>query len=313
MKPYKIFIDGSYGTTGLRIEQRLSQRKDIELLKIDAAFRKDENERKRLLNSADISFLCLPDAAAVQAVSMIENGSVKVIDASTAHRTNDSWTYGFPELSTAHRSAIKVSKRVCVPGCHASGFASVVYPLVEAGIIPKDYPLCATSVTGYSGGGNGMISSYTAEDRPSGYDSPRQYALSQNHKHQPEMKKINGLVFTPVINPIVSDFYAGMVVSVPLYTRLLPKSTGVEQIKEIYNKKYYDSKIVRVVDRDPDDGFLDASALAGKDFMEIYVFGNEERILIASRFDNLGKGASGAAVQCMNLMLGIDEKEGLVL
>lgn len=311
----KVFIDGKEGTTGLQIFERLPKRNDIEILLIDEDKRKDVNERKRLINESDITFLCLPDAAAIEAVSLVENPNTRIIDASTAHRTNPAWDYGFAELSKAHREAIANSKRVANPGCYASGFISLVYPLVQAGVIPKDYPVISHAVSGYSGGGKKMIASIEGADKTRAMCSPRQYALPQSHKHIPEMQKICGLQFEPMFNPIVDDYYAGMVVSLPLITRTLPKKYTPADIHEILSAHYAGQRFVKVMElggkETLPDGFLSANDLEGTNDMQLFVFGNEERILLCSRLDNLGKGASGAAVQNMNIMLGIDEATGL--
>ncbi|MBP1572890.1 MAG: N-acetyl-gamma-glutamyl-phosphate reductase [Oscillospiraceae bacterium] len=311
----KVFIDGKEGTTGLQIFERLPKRNDIEILLIDEDKRKDVNERKRLINESDITFLCLPDAAAIEAVSLVENPNTRIIDASTAHRTNPAWDYGFAELSKAHREAIANSKRVANPGCYASGFISLVYPLVQAGVIPKDYPVISHAVSGYSGGGKKMIASIEGADKTKAMCSPRQYALPQSHKHIPEMQKICGLQFEPMFNPIVDDYYAGMVVSLPLITRTLPKKYTPADIHEILSAHYAGQRFVKVMElggkETLPDGFLSANDLEGTNDMQLFVFGNEERILLCSRLDNLGKGASGAAVQNMNIMLGIDEATGL--
>lgn len=311
----KIFIDGKEGTTGIQIFDRFAKRDDLEIILIDEDKRKDVNERKKLINESDITFLCLPDAASVEAVSLIENDKVRIIDASTAHRTNPAWDYGFPELSKAHREAISNSKRVANPGCYASGFISLVYPLVQAGVLPKDYPVISHAVSGYSGGGKKMIANIEGNDKSKGAYSPRQYALTQNHKHIPEMQKICGLEFPPMFNPIVDDYYAGMVVSLPIIARTLPKKYTPKDIHEILSAHYDGQRFVKVMelggaDSLP-DGFLSANDLEGTNDMQIFVFGNDDRILLASRLDNLGKGASGAAVQNMNIMLGIDEGTGL--
>ncbi len=308
----KIFIDGKEGTTGLRIFDRLSARDDIELITLPEELRKDPAARKSALNGCNIAFLCLPDSAAIEAVSLIENDSVKVIDASTAHRTNTDWAYGFPELSAEHYDKILNSKRVAVPGCHASGFIALVYPLIKAGIISPDEPLFCSSVTGYSGGGKKMIAQYQANDRSELYNSPRQYALTQEHKHLKEMKSISGVSEIPVFSPIVADFYSGMAVTVPLFKRSLLNGAGAKDIEDIYSK-LYNTSVVSYSKKVDDDGFFAANALSGKDNMQIAVAGNEERIILLSRYDNLGKGASGAAVQCMNIMLGCEATKGLVI
>lgn len=313
----KIFIDGKEGTTGLKIFERFKNRDDLEILHIDEDKRKDAGERAKLINSSDITFLCLPDAAAREAVSLIDkdNNHTKIIDASTAHRTNPDWAYGFPELSSDHREKIKNSNRVAVPGCYASGFVSLVYPLVTAGLMPKNYPVTCHAVSGYSGGGKKMIAVLEGDNKPDECYSPRQYALTQCHKHLPEMQKICGLDFPPMFNPIVDDYYAGMVVSVPIHTRTLPNKPTMNDIYNVFKKHYDDQHFVRVMEMGGEktlpDGFLAANTLAGTNNMQIFVLGNDEQILLCSRLDNLGKGASGAAVQCMNIMLGIDETTGL--
>lgn len=311
----KVFIDGKEGTTGLKIFERLPSRDDIEILLIDEDKRKDTNERKRLINESDITFLCLPDAAAVEAVSLIENPNTRIIDASTAHRTNPEWDYGFPELSKLHRENIAKSKRVANPGCYATGFISLVYPLVEAGVLPEAYPLTAHAVSGYSGAGKKMISAMESDEKTFEMNSPRQYALSQCHKHLPEMQKVCGLKYKPMFNPIVDDYFSGMVVSVPIVTRALDKKYGVKDIHEILAAHYEGQNFVKVMELGGEqtlsDGFLAANTLADTNDLQIFVCGNDEHILLASRLDNLGKGASGAAVQSMNIMLGLDERTGL--
>lgn len=308
----KIYIDGQEGTTGLKILERFKNRNDIELLRIDDDKRKDNEERKRMINSSDFTFLCLPDAAAREAVVMADE-RVRIIDASTAHRTNLDWAYGFPELGKEFREKIEKSNRVAVPGCYASGFASMVYPLVKLGIMPKDYPVSVHAVSGYSGAGKKAIAVYESEERPDDYDSPRQYALTQQHKHLPEMQKICGLDYAPAFNPLVCDYFCGMVVSLPIHTRLLTKKYSADEIREALTEYYADSFFVKVMpDGEPNDGFIGANNLSGTNMMEIFVNGNDERLIICSRLDNLGKGASGAAVQCLNIMMGIDEKTGLV-
>ena len=309
---YKIFIDGKEGTTGLRIFERIGQRSDIELITLPEELRKDTAARAEALNSCDIAFLCLPDAAAIEAVSLIENPAVRVIDASTAHRTNPDWAYGFPELSAGHRAAVANAKRVSVPGCHASGFISLVAPLVAAGIIDTDALLHCHSLTGYSGGGKKMIAAYGDENRPADYEAPRQYGLGQTHKHLPEMAVRTGLDTAPVFCPIVSDFYSGMMVTVGLFADQI--NGNIEKIAEVY-KGVYSGGMVKYVEPSEfaPDGFISAASMSGSDRMEVTVTGTEERVLLMSRFDNLGKGASGAAVQCMNIMLGLDETTGLTL
>ncbi len=302
----KIFIDGSAGTTGLRIVERLENRADIELIGIPSALRKDLKAREEAINAADIAFFCLPDAASVEAASLV-HGSTAVIDTSTAHRTAEGWAYGFAELHGL-REKIAGSKRVANPGCHASGFISLVEPLVHEGLIAPDTALTCFSVTGYSGGGKGMIADYEGEGRDPELDSPRQYGLTQEHKHLKEMVKISGLETAPVFCPIVADYYSGMAVTVPLFRKDL-KGT-VQDIIQLY-QDCYRGPIVRF---EPyTEGMIAGNSLSGKDSMEITVAGNEERILLISRFDNLGKGASGAAIQNMNILLGLDETTGLVL
>ena len=263
-----------------------------------------------MLNSCDLAFLCLPDDAAREALSLLENPSVTIIDTSTAHRTLDSWAYGFPELSDEYRMNISSSKRIAVTGCHASGFISLVYPLVEAGLLPSSAELCCHSLTGYSGGGKKMIADYESDGRDVLLDAPRQYGLTQTHKHLPEMKKVCKLEKEPLFCPIVSDFYSGMLVSVPIFASAL--NGTLDDVKSVLKEKYT-GKVVKYVDSPDEAGMLSASALSGKDSMEITVYGNAERILLVSRFDNLGKGASGAAIQCMNISLGLDETVGLDL
>ncbi|MCR5724003.1 MAG: N-acetyl-gamma-glutamyl-phosphate reductase [Treponema sp.] len=311
----KIFIDGSEGTTGLRIHERFAGRDDIELLSIASDLRKDTNERRRLINESDITFLCLPDAAAREAVTLVENENVRIIDTSTAHRTESGWAYGFPELSDNHRKAIKNGKRIAVPGCHATGFISVVYPLVAGGILPKDYPLAAFSLTGYSGGGKKMIAEYEANERHADLEAPREYALTQQHKHLKEMKAITGLSCEPLFSPIVADYYSGMVVSVPLHTGLLAKATTPEALTAYFADFYKGEKFIRVEQTTEElyGGMLAGNTLTGWDGLKIYITGNAERVVVSAQFDNLGKGASGAAVQCLNILLGCDESKGLVL
>jgi len=310
---YKIFIDGREGTTGLKIHSRLAERKDISLIVLPEESRKDPIARKEALNACDIAFLCLPDQAAKEAVSMIENPNVRVIDTSTAHRTSPEWTYGFPELSPAQENAIRTSSRVAVPGCHASGFISLIYPLIQKKAIQADTRLCCTSVTGYSGGGKKMIQQYEDAARNTLLNAPRQYGIAQEHKHLKEMKYVSGLTFFPAFSPIVADFYSGMCVTVPLFKEDLMPGFTIDSIREIYKKAYANGPIVLWRENIDEEGFLSANALSGHDSMEISVCGNQERILLVSHYDNLGKGASGAAIQCMNLMLGTDITIGLTL
>ena len=313
MKP-KVYIDGSEGTTGLRIFERLEPRGDIELLRIDPALRKDPAARSALINEADIVFLCLPDAAAREAVSLASSDTTRIIDASTAHRVAPGWAYGFPELSPAHRAAIAGGKRIANPGCHATGFISLVYPLVAAGILPADAVVPCFSLTGYSGGGKKMIAQYEAEGRASELDAPRLYGLTQAHKHLPEMQQVCGLTRAPLFTPIVADYYAGMLVSVQLDASQLCGISTLAQLHAFYADHYAGAKLVHVLPADAQaqtGGFLAANARALWDGLEILVSGNDERMVVSARFDNLGKGASGAAIQSMNLMLGCDEATGL--
>ena len=309
----KVFIDGQEGTTGLQIHQRLAARSDIELLAIDPEKRKDPEERKKLLNAADLVFLCLPDAAAREAVAMIEDGRTRVIDASTAHRTAEGWVYGFPELLAGQRARIKFAKRVADPGCHASGFLAAAAPLTELGILPKDYPVTCYSLTGYSGGGKKMIAQYEAEGKETALFSPRIYGTGLKHKHLPEMQAYSGLEHPPVFCPIVDDYYSGMATALMLHNRLLKGQPTAEDVCEILARYYEGETLVTVAPFDREGSFLAANALAGTDRLEISVSGHEGQTLIVARFDNLGKGASGAAVQNMNLMLGFRETEGLTL
>lgn len=304
-----VFIDGKEGTTGLKIFERLGGRNDLNIIALPEELRKDSAARKECINAADVVFLCLPDAAAIEAVSLCENPHVKIIDASTAHRTSPEWAYGFPELSAKHRERIAQGNRVAVPGCHASGFISLVYPLIAGGIVSADYPFVCHSVTGYSGGGKKMIAEYESAQRSPELDSPRQYGLTQKHKHLPEMQKICGLEYAPVFNPIVSDYYSGMCVTVPLHARLMRKKMGVDALKRYYAEYYASHNFIKVAQESKN--YLPANPLVGTNNMEIYIDGNDERIVLASVFDNLGKGASGAAVQCMNIMLGLDERTSL--
>ena len=285
----KVYIDGQEGTTGLKILERFKDRNDIEIMKIDEDKRKDNDERKKFICSSDFTFLCLPDAAAREAVELAKGSNVRIIDASTAHRTNPDWAYGF---------------------------ISLVYPLVKAGIMPSDYPVVAHAVSGYSGAGKKAIAVYESDEKPEEFYSPRQYALSQEHKHLPEMMKISGLDYKPVFNPLICDYFSGMVVTVPVLTRLLPKKYTLADIHKAFTEHYADANLVKVMpvmgEGVLENGFLAANTLSGKNNMEIFVCGNDDRIVLCSRLDNLGKGASGAAVQCLNIMMGIDEKTGLV-
>ena len=307
----KVYIDGQSGTTGLQIYDRIGQREDLELLRIPEELRHDPDERKKYLNSADIVFLCLPDEGAREAVSFIENPNVRVIDASTAHRTNPDWTYGYPELSKAQREAIRTSKRVANPGCHATGFISTTAPLVAMGVIPKDYPMSCYSLTGYSGGGKKMIAEYEAEGRSELLDAPGIYGLNLHHKHLPEMQTVTGLAYPPVFMPVVDDYYKGMATTIMLQNRLLPGQPSVEEICAKLADYYRNEHFVSVVPFGENDSKLYANKLAGTNRLEIVVCGHEEQTTVTALFDNLGKGASGAAVQNMNIMLGLPEETGL--
>jgi len=312
----KVFIDGSEGTTGLRIYERFEKRDDIELLKIDPELRKDPAERAKMINSSDITFLCLPDAAAKESVLLVTNENVRILDTSTAHRTEEGWTYGFPELDKEQRAKIKNSKRVAVPGCYATGFISVIHPLVKMGILPKDYPVNCFAMSGYSGAGKKAIAVYEGNEKPEDFISPREYALTQQHKHLKEMQKISGIDRTPVFTPVVDDYYSGMLVTLPFYTDMLNGIDGPEKLRDAYAKFYEGEKfiIVNPFGKEADsNGFLAANVKSGWDGLEIFVTGNEERVVVNARFDNLGKGASGAAIQCMNILLGVDEAKGLNL
>ncbi len=304
MRP-KIYIDGKEGTTGLQIYERLGMRDDLELLLIDADKRKDPEERRRFLNAADIVFLCLPDAAAREAVSLIENPHTRVIDASTAHRTAAGWAYGFAELSPAHRTAIKQAARVANPGCHATGFISAVYPLVSSGLLSKDTPLTCFSLTGYSGGGKKMIASYEAEEKSADLYAPRIYGLNLQHKHLPEMQTICGFTQPPVFCPVVDDYYKGMATTISL------PSVNAQSVWEVLVAHYAGQPLVSVAPQHTESSMLSANTFAGQDGLTLYVNGHETQTIVTALFDNLGKGASGAAVQNMNLMLGLEETTGL--
>lgn len=312
----KVFVDGQSGTTGLKIHDHLSKRDDLEVLFIDEDKRKDMDARREFINKSDIVFLCLPDSAAKESVSLIENDSTRVIDASTAHRTNPQWVYGFPELSSERRNKIKEAKRVCVPGCHASGFIALIYPLVKAGILPPDYPVTCTSVTGYSGGGKALIEKYQDENAGSYFNSPRHYGLKLDHKHLPEMQHFTELEHPPVFDPVLGNFYQGMAVSIPLVTRLLNKKPNAVDIHQVLSNHYYGEHFVKVMPFDNEAyldelGHFNPELCNGTNTMEIFVFGHEEQAMLMARFDNLGKGASGAAIQNMNIMLGLEESIGL--
>lgn len=309
----KVFIDGKEGTTGLKIYERFMHRSDIEILSLPEDKRKDECFRREFINKSDITFLCLPDAAAREAAALCDNPDTVIIDASTAHRTNPAWAYGFPELSRSHREAIKTSRRIATPGCHAGGALSLLYPLRSKSILPADYPLVIFSITGYSGGGKKMIAEYESECRDKLLDAPRQYGLSQSHKHLPEIVHVAGLTRTPVFSPIVASFPQGMQVSIPLHTDLLDGISTLRDMREFFCEYYRGQNMVKVLPLQEDfGGFAPSNKYAGDNRMYIYVGGNDDRILLCSMFDNLGKGASGAAVQCMNISLGLDETTGLV-
>ena len=312
----KVFIDGKEGTTGLKIYERFAKRSDIEILQIDDDKRKDPEERRKMIDASDYTFLCLPDAAAIESANLCTNPNTVIIDASTAHRTNPDWAYGFPELSPEFRKRIETSTRIAVPGCYASGFISIGYPLVKSGIMPADYPVVIHAVSGYSGAGKKAIAQYEAEGRNPELDSPRLYALTQSHKHLPEMKKICGLDYEPIFNPYVCDYFQGMTVTVGLHSRLLSKKVTAADVQKMFAENYAGSSFVKVA---PLMGegvlpvqFIPANTLAGTNDLQIFVYGNDERIMVTSRFDNLGKGASGAAVQCLNISMGIDETTSLV-
>ena len=309
---YNVFIDGREGTTGLQIFERLEKRGDINIIVLSEEKRKDPAARKECLNSADISFLCLPDAAAREAVSLLENPKARIIDASTAHRTADGWVYGLPELSQKRREEIASANRVANPGCHATGFITLVAPLVKAGILGADYPLVAHSVTGYSGGGKKTIAEYQSKERDISLSSPRQYGLALTHKHLPEMVHECGLSHPPIFNPIICDFYCGMCVTVPLYKNLLLKKYGVEDIRSFFAEYYASQNFIKIAQKEQIPAYLPANELSGTNMLKIYVSGNDDMILMCSVFDNLGKGASGAAVQNMNIMLGLDETCSLI-
>lgn len=305
----KVFLHGSSGTTGLRLRERLSHRDDLELVILPDALRRDAHAVQDALNGSDAAFLCLPDEAAREAAALLENPDTVLLDASTAHRTAPGWVYGFPELGEEQAEAIRGAKRIAVPGCHASGFIALIAPLRKAGLLDADTALTAFSLTGYTGGGKKMIAQYEEEPGPL-LSAPRQYGLGQRHKHLPEMEKICALTTPPLFCPIVANYPRGMEVTVPLFASLL--HGGAEDVKDVY-RRAYSGPVVRYAAGDDGDGFLSACALEGRDSMEIGVQGNAERILLTARFDNLGKGASGAAVQCMNLALGFESTKGLVL
>ena len=307
----KVYIDGQSGTTGLQIYERIGAREDLELLRIDEDKRHDIEERRKFLNSADIVFLCLPDAGAIEAVSLIDNPEVRVIDASTAHRTNPNWVYGFPELSKDQRQAIRDGKRIANPGCHATGLISITAPLVKMGILPEDYPVTCFSLTGYSGGGKKMIANYEQEGREEKLSAPGIYGLTLKHKHVPEMTLMTGLTQAPVFLPVVDDYYKGMASTIMLQNRLLNGQPTAEEICSKLQEYYADEHFVRVLPFEESRPTIYANTLAGTNRLEIAVCGYEDQTTITALFDNLGKGASGAAVQNMNIMLGLDEGIGL--
>jgi N-acetyl-gamma-glutamyl-phosphate reductase len=309
-----VFVDGQAGTTGLKIYQRLGSRRDIRIIAVDPERRKDPVARREVINSADIVFLCLPDEAARESAALAENPNTRVIDASTAHRTHPEWAYGIPELSRTHREKIASARRVAVPGCHATGFNVIVYPLIQEDILPREYPLTCHSLTGYSGGGKALIAAYEEIEPTEALRGPRPYALTLKHKHIPEMQAVGGLAHPPLFMPIVAGIHSGMIVSVPLLPRLLPEKTSPQKIHEILSSWYEGQRFITVMPFGGsflEGGFLDATACNETNRLEIFVFGHADQVLICSRFDNLGKGASGAAIQNMNIMLGIDEGEGL--
>lgn len=312
----KIFIDGKEGTTGLKIYERFANRNDIELLSLSEENRKNPEKRAEMINASDFTFLCLPDIAAIESAELCTNPKTVIIDASTAHRTNPEWAYGFPELDDDFRKKIQTSNRIAVPGCYASGSIAILYPLVKSGILPKDYPVVIHAVSGYSGAGKKAISLYENQNRNPEFDSPRLYALSQHHKHLPEIQKISGLDFEPIFNPYVCDYFQGMTVSIGLHTRLLQKKVNTSDVLEMFKNHYKKTNFIQIAENLNGEDiltepFIPANSLANTNQMQIFVCGNDERIVITTRFDNLGKGASGAAVQCLNIRMGIDETEGL--
>ena len=309
---YKIFIDGKEGTTGLQIFERFAGRDDVEVLQISEELRKDAAERKRLINESDFTFLCLPDDAAREAVSLVENDNTRIIDASTAHRTEKGWVYGLPELTPTRREEIAAAKRVAVPGCYASGFSVLMYPMVKNGFIPAYYPVACHAFSGYSGGGKKLIAKYEDENRDEAYQSVRMYAMGKTHKHIKEMMAVTGLSYPPVFCPSTADYYAGMLVNIPIHIRAMSRKATARDVWEMLSKHYEGQHFVRVMpfgEEAPSE--LYANTLAGTNMMNIYVYGDDNNILLTSQLDNLGKGASGAAVQCMNIMMGIDERTGL--
>ncbi len=310
---YKVFIDGQEGTTGLKIHKRLEERRDIEILLIDSNKRKALDARLEMMEKADISFLCLPDVASKEIVEKADS-RWRILDTSTAHRTNSQWVYGFPELEVGQLDRIKKSNRVAVPGCYATGFISIVKPLISFGVIDEKNPLICHAITGYSGGGKKMIGQYENQERHFALDSPRQYGLSQHHKHIPEMMAISGLKTQPIFHPIVGDYFSGMMLTISLHKNWLKNPINGKEIRDKFNEYYMEKSMLRIaaLEEDEEEGFLSSNAKTNTDGLEIFVKGNEEHISIIARYDNLGKGASGAAIQCMNIMLDIPEETGLV-
>lgn len=306
----KVFIDGRNGTTGLRIVERLSERKDIRLIQLPEADRKNPLKRQEAIFESDVTFLCLPDDAAREAVELAKGSGAVIIDASTAHRVHPDFAYGLPELSASHKQRIASSKKIAVPGCHAGGFVALVYPLIAERILRQDAPITCHSLTGYSGGGKKMIQEY--DNASELLKAPRQYGLNQSHKHLKEMKAQTGLDNEPVFCPIVDDFYSGMEVTVPIHRSFLRDGFGLKEIREAY-RDLYRGPVIRYAEGADEEGFISAAALSARDSMEISVYGNDDRMILVSRFDNLGKGASGAAIQCMNLATNACETEGLIL
>lgn len=316
---YKVYVDGQEGTTGLKINERLAGRDDIEILKIDSDKRKDADERKKFINMADIVFLCLPDAASIEAVSMIEEGNKKtrVIDASTAYRTDDNWVYGLPEISSQQREKIKNARFVANPGCYATGFNLLAHPIVKEGVIAADYPVTCHAISGYSGAGKKAIEQYEGETgQTPRMKSPRFYGLPLKHKHLPEMQKVSGLADTPIFSPIITSVYQGMIVAIPIYTKLMNKKMSPAELHKFMEEYYRGQKFIKVMPFDEDakheEGLIDVTACNDTNSVEIFVYGNENKIILLARLDNLGKGASGAAVQNMNIMLGVEEERGLI-
>lgn len=311
----KVYVDGQAGTTGLKIVSRLENRSDIKLLKIADEDRHNNAKRAEIMAESDFTFLCLPDDAAREAVTLAGNNT-RILDASTAHRTNPAWAYGFPELSVQFRERLAVSARTAVPGCYASGFISMLYPMVKSGLLPADFPVFAYATSGYSGAGKKAIAQYESDEKPEEFNSPRQYALSQQHKHLPEMQLFSGLTEKPMFNPIICDYFSGMVVSVPIQTRMLDKKITLSQVNAMFREHYGDAKLVQVHpligEEEQKAFFLASNTLSGQNKLEIFTFGNDDQMLLCARLDNLGKGASGAAVQCLNIMMGIDETTGLI-